>query len=361
MRHLFVGLPAIGCIMLSGCGGSVYHPAASALGKSIEAMTPALDSELAEYPNELRSALLDNAQQSDVARWANDPQDLLCRPVLVSVEAAAYSNKLQTAADSLIETSGASPTKFSELAAASFGKYAVSAGDGDPAALAADAHRKCQLDFNYDTAFANFAGSGGAESGIVAAFTGLTELWALVKPIVTGVLGFVDQQRRARAIIAFMRTDGPKLQSYVDGLATFSEKKAAYERAAAAKLFKESLAPALQGPLTDEQKQEVLAAAATYDALQSIDPSASYKAVGKSLDRLVKAASGKFNQEDMSAAISGFGESFNALKQVSENIAALEKAGEKHEELKAAIDKIRGKKPSKKKDEESGGEGGGGN
>jgi len=352
----------MGCMILTSCGGSVYHPAASALGKSIEAMTPALDSELAEYPNELRSALLDNAKPADVANWARTPDDLLCRPVMVGVEAAAYSNKLQTAADSLIKTSGESPTKFSDLAAATLGKYAVSAGDADPAALAAEAARNCQSDFSYDVAFANFAGSGGAESGIVAAFTGLTELWALIKPVATGVLGFVDQQRRARAIIAFLRTDGPKLQGYVDGLAAFSERKAAYERAVAAKKFKETLAPALSAPLTDEQRQEVLDAAAAYDALRAIDPSAAYRGVGKSLERLIKAANGKLNQEDMSAAISGFGESFTALKQVGENIAALEKGGDKHEDLKAAIDKIRGKKPKKKEeDKKSSGESEGGN
>ena len=351
MNRTVLLLSVSGSLVVTGCGGSVYHPAASSLGKSIEAMRPALDSELADYPNELRAAMLDNAPGEALAQYASQPHELLCRPVPASVEVAAYANKLGTAADSLIQTSGASPTEFADLAAATLGKYAVTAGDVDPAAIAAGAHQNCVRDFNFDAALQNFIGSGGAESNLVGAFAGLTELWGLVKPIATGVLGFVDQQRRARAIVAFLRTDGPKLQSYVDGLAKFSEAKAAYERAAAAKQFREALQPAASAPLTDEQKEKILEASAAYDALRAIDPSSSYKGVSESLKRLNDAANGNFNQEDMSAAISGFGESFNALKQVTENIAALEKGGDKHAALKAAIDKIRGKKEAPKEED----------
>ena len=336
----------VATMLLGGCGGRVFHPAASSLGKSLEAMTPVLDSSLAEYPNEIRSALLENGTPALFATWERNPSELLCRPVRSSVELAAYSGKLHTAADSLISVSGESPTEFSDLAAATVGKYAVSSGETDPAVLAANARERCLNDFKYDEALRQFLG-GAREENFVAAAAGLTELWGLVRPIATGVLGFIDQQRRARAIVAFLRTDGDKLKGYVDGLEKFSEHKSNYERASAARAFKAALAPAQSGSLTDEQKQTVLEAAATYDALAAVDPTSSYRAISKSLDRLIKVGKGKYSGEDLSAAISGLGDSLSSLKQIQENIVALEKDGDKHAELKAAIDKIRGKKAEK--------------
>lgn len=324
----------------------MYHPAASSLGKSLEAMQPVLSSDLADYPNELRAALLSRASAGELQGFASQPDDLLCRPVASAVRIASTSGKLQAAANSLIETSGQSPTTFPELAASSLTRYSVSSGDADPKALGKDAYEQCVGDFNDQAAFANFAATGGAESA-AAALSGLTELWGLVKPVANGVLGFVDQQRRGRAIVAFIRTDGEKLQTYVKALEQFATTKAAYERAEAAKLFKAALVPASSGTLTDEQREDVLEVAGTYDALRAVDSTSAYVAVGKSIERLKNTASGKFDREDMSAAISGFGESFTTLNTVAQNIAALEKGGTKNEAMKAAIDKIRGKKKPK--------------
>jgi hypothetical protein len=335
----------VGAALLSGCGGRIYNPAASSLGKSVEVMVPVINSDLADYPNELRAALLDNAPDADIRAMQRNPSDLLCRPVRSGVELAAYSNKLQSASDSLIKVSGESPKDFSDLAAATLSKYAVSSGDVDPLAVGAEARQSCYNDFKYDTALANFLGTAGAEAGFAAAFAGLTELWGLLKPVATGVLSFVDQQRREQAIVAFLRTDGPKLKSYVDKMSEFSGRKAAWERAVAAKAFAQEVAKLTPGAITDDQKKAVLDAAATYDALRAVDPTTSYKAVSASLDRLIGVSNGKYSEADLSAAISGFGESFSALQQISENIAALQKGGDKNEALRAAIAKIRGKEP----------------
>lgn len=343
MKVSVFGALLVGTALVSACGGRIYNPAASSLGKSVEAMVPVVNSDLADYPNELRSALLRNADAASMTAWKREPADLLCRPVRSSVELASYANKLQTASESLIRVSGESPADFAGLAAAALSKYAVSAGEDNPAGLGAEARRSCLNDFNYDAALAGFASSAGAEAGLAGALVGLTELWGLVKPVASGVLGIVDQQRRQQAIGAFLKSDGPKLKGYLDKLAQFSARKAAWERAVAARAFKEAVAKLEPTAVTDEQVQAVLDAASTYDALRALDATSAYLSVGKSLDRLTKVANGKFSQEDLSAAISGFGESFSALKQVSQNIAALEKGGEKHDALRTAIAKIRGK------------------
>lgn len=335
----------VSAALLSGCGGRIYNPAVSSLGKSVEVMVPVINSDLADYPNELRSAMLINPPKSAVDDWRREPSELLCRPVRTGVELAAYSNKLQSASDSLVKVSGESPTTFADLAAATLSKYAISSGDIEPVKAGAEARQSCIDDFKYDAAFNNFVKTGGAEFAVAAAFAGLTELWGLLKPIATGILGFVDQQRRERAIVAFLRTDGPKLKSYVDKLSDFSATKAAWERAVAAKAFKEKVAKLTPGGITDDQRKEVLDAAATYDALRGVDPTTSYKAVSESLDRLIGVSNGRYTEADLSAAISGFGESFSALKQIDENIAALQKGGDKNEALRAAIAKIRGQEP----------------
>lgn len=333
----------LGTALVSACGGRVFNPAAVSLGKSVEAMIPAINSDLADYPNELRAALLRNADASTIAAWKREPSELLCRPVRSSVEIAAYANKIQTASGSLLEVSGESPATFSELAAATLSKYAVSAGDSNPISLGAQARQSCLDDFNSAAALQNFVSTAGAEAGIAGAFAGLTELWGLVKPVAMGVLSFVDQQRRQRAIVAFLRTDGPKLKEYIDKLSRFSAGKAAWERAEAAKAFAESVNALPVGTPSSEQIATVLEAAATYDALRALDATSAYEATSKSLERLNNVADGKYSREDLSAAISSFGESFAALQQIAENIAALEKGGSKHEAVRAAIAKIRGK------------------
>jgi hypothetical protein len=329
------------CAVLGGCGGRVYSPAAASMGKSVEAMVPVIDSDLADYPNELR---LENADAGFLTEYKSEPSELLCMPVRSSVEMAASSNKLQNASESLIRVSGESPTSFSELAAATLSKYAVAAGDVDPAKLGDDAHQACIADFKFNDAYDAFISTGGAESLQLTA-AGLTELWGLVKPIAVGVLGIVDQQRREQAILAYLRTDGPQLKKDVDALATFSKTKAAYERAVAAKAFAAAMSEFPAQGATDEQRQAVLAAAATYDTLRAIDPTTSYEAVSESIERLINVSKGQYTEADLGAAISGFGQSFTALKQVGDNIAALRKGGDKNDDLRTAIAKIRGKQP----------------
>ena len=290
-------------LSLGGCGGQIYHPAASSLATSLQAMRPALDSDLADYPNELRAAVLDHAAPNDLVVLRQNPARLLCRPVRSSVEVSAYANKLAAASDSLSDVSGKSPDTFASLAAAALSKYAVTSGQLDPALIAAKAHDECMGDFAFEDAYNGFAVAGGAEAGVAAAFAGLTELWGLVKPIATGVLGFVDQQRRAKAIAAFLQADGKSLKGYVDRIATFSKRKAAYERAVAARTFSNSLTAIGPGPLAEQDKGKILEAAAAYDALRAVDATSAYVAVGDSIQKLTEVSNGKFDRATMSAAI----------------------------------------------------------
>ena len=70
-------------------------------------------------------------------------------------------------------------------------------------------------------------------------------------------------------------------------------------------------------------------------------PEAPFKDLTKAVERLRSVASGKYTGEDLAAAIKGFGSAAASLAKIREQIAELEKGGDKNDELKAALKKLR--------------------
>lgn len=332
-----------GCCVLSGCGAAVYRPAGANFATSITAMNTATAQAFKEYRAESRTALI---KKTPSTPWST----VLCFPFANWAYYAAAQRELQLASAGITNLTGDSADSFSGLVAATAGSYAVIPDRGkeeesENALLkqAKEAENSCQADIKSDAlvqtreAFLARVGSGQGTQGIAGAIA----LWELIKPIAEGGLRFVDQRRRERAIHEYLQAHGQDLLDHIRRVQAFMVTKNKYERALAAQEFKTALNAAAPGGFSDKELEELHKQAAVYDAVFDQSPEAPFKDLTKAVERLRSVASGKYTGEDLAAAIKGFGSAAASLAKIREQIAELEKGGDKNDELKAALKKLR--------------------
>jgi hypothetical protein len=333
-------------VAVTSCGGGMYLPAATSLGSSLEEMNTTLSAQLEDYPSQWRSAFLRKAS-TPAAVQSLDAMRLLCGPVYRTVLAAEQARELGVSSAALTKAAGESPKEFPELLADTLVGQSIGTGDVDPKIAAGNARDQCSQDFsNLDAATDGFLGTSGTES--LALLEGLVALWGLLKPVASGILGFVNQQQRSQAIAEYIAENSERLRQNVQSLAAFAEQKAAYERAVAADEFRTTVQTAIQDrAISGDERSEILESGQVYDTLRAQNAALAYKEVDRGIERLENITKGDYTREDLSAAITSLAGSFSALASINENIGKLEKGGEQNEALNAAIAKIRGKKPPK--------------